>query len=162
MVEQTGGAVDGFICAVGSGGTLAGTGIGLRNMKPGVKIGIADPEGAALFEYYKNYIGTMDSVDELQSTSKVYNFVLEAFGFDPKDTKKKVIEQALTSDLNDPESFANKQKDPRYKELAAAFNFGADGQKDEKFSPRIGATVNVAPGARVLLDSLTSDRLKLV
>jgi cysteine synthase A len=51
---QTGGAVDGFICAVGSGGTLAGTGIGLRNRKPSVKIGIADPEGAALFEYYKN------------------------------------------------------------------------------------------------------------
>lgn len=54
IFEQTGGAVDGFICAVGSGGTLAGTGIGLRNMKPSVKIGIADPEGAALFEYYKN------------------------------------------------------------------------------------------------------------
>ena len=52
--EQTDGKVDGFICAVGSGGTLAGTGIGLRNMKPSVKIGIADPEGAALFEYYKN------------------------------------------------------------------------------------------------------------
>ncbi|WP_377275351.1 cysteine synthase A [Rhizobium sp. R86522] len=54
IYEQTGGAVDGFICAVGSGGTLTGTGIGLRNMKPSVKIGLADPEGAALFEYYKN------------------------------------------------------------------------------------------------------------
>lgn len=54
IYEQTGGGVDGFICAVGSGGTLAGTGIGLRNRKPSVKIGIADPEGAALFEYYKN------------------------------------------------------------------------------------------------------------
>ncbi len=54
IFEQTGGAVDGFICAVGSGGTLAGTGIGLRNRKPGVKIGIADPEGAALYDYYKN------------------------------------------------------------------------------------------------------------
>lgn len=54
IYEQTGGAVDGFICAVGSGGTLAGTGIGLRNRKPSVKIGIADPEGAALYEYYKN------------------------------------------------------------------------------------------------------------
>jgi cysteine synthase A len=54
IFEQTGGAVDGFICAVGSGGTLAGTGIGLRNVKPGVKIGIADPEGAALYEYYRH------------------------------------------------------------------------------------------------------------
>ncbi len=54
IFEQTGGDVDGFICAVGSGGTLAGTGMGLRSRKPGVKIGIADPEGAALYEFYKN------------------------------------------------------------------------------------------------------------
>ncbi|MDQ0453899.1 cysteine synthase A [Rhizobium paknamense] len=54
IFEQTGGAVDGFICAVGSGGTLAGTALGLKNLKPGVKIGLADPEGAALYEFYKN------------------------------------------------------------------------------------------------------------
>ncbi len=53
--EQTGGKVDGFICAVGSGGTLAGTAMALREKSGGrVKIGIADPGGAALYEYYKN------------------------------------------------------------------------------------------------------------
>lgn len=50
--EQTGGAVDGFICAVGTGGTLAGVADGLRARKPGVKIGLADPMGAALHSYY--------------------------------------------------------------------------------------------------------------
>ena len=50
--EQTGGRVDGFICAVGSGGTLAGVAAGLRARKPAVKIGLADPDGAALFHYY--------------------------------------------------------------------------------------------------------------
>jgi len=50
--EQTEGSVDGFICAVGSGGTLAGVAEGLRDRKPGIKIGIADPEGAALYEFY--------------------------------------------------------------------------------------------------------------
>ena len=50
--EQTGGRVDGFICAVGSGGTLAGVEIALRERNPDVKIGLADPMGAALFEYY--------------------------------------------------------------------------------------------------------------
>ncbi len=50
--EQTGGKVDGFICAVGSGGTLAGVAAGLRAENPGVKIGIADPDGAALYSYY--------------------------------------------------------------------------------------------------------------
>lgn len=53
--EQTGGKVDGFICAVGSGGTLAGTATALREKSDGrIKIGIADPGGAALYEYYKN------------------------------------------------------------------------------------------------------------
>ena len=48
--EQTGGRVDGFICAVGSGGTLAGVAMALQ--PGGVKIGLADPEGAALYSYY--------------------------------------------------------------------------------------------------------------
>lgn len=53
--DQTDGKVDGFICAVGSGGTLAGTAMSLREKSGGkVKIGIADPGGAALYEYYKN------------------------------------------------------------------------------------------------------------
>lgn len=48
--EQTEGKVDGFICAVGSGGTLAGVGMALQ--PKGVKIGLADPDGAALYSYY--------------------------------------------------------------------------------------------------------------
>jgi cysteine synthase len=48
--EQTGGEVDGFVCAVGSGGTIAGVAIALQ--PKGVKIGLADPEGAALYAYY--------------------------------------------------------------------------------------------------------------
>ena len=47
---QTGGKVDGFICAVGSGGTLAGVAQALQ--PKGVKMGLADPEGAALYSYY--------------------------------------------------------------------------------------------------------------
>ena len=48
--EQTGGRIDGFVCAVGSGGTLAGVAMALQ--PKGVKIGLADPEGAALYSYY--------------------------------------------------------------------------------------------------------------
>ena len=47
---QTGGKVDGFICSVGSGGTFAGTGIALQ--PKGVKIGLADPDGSAIHNYY--------------------------------------------------------------------------------------------------------------
>ncbi len=48
--DQTGGKVDGFICAVGSGGTLGGVAMALQ--PKGVKIGLADPDGAALYSYY--------------------------------------------------------------------------------------------------------------
>ena len=49
---QTDGKVDGFICAVGSGGTLAGIAGALRARNPKVAIGLADPHGAALYSYY--------------------------------------------------------------------------------------------------------------
>ena len=55
--DQTGGRVDGFVCSVGSGGTLAGIGLALQ--PKGVKIGLADPEGAALYSYYTR--GTFDA-----------------------------------------------------------------------------------------------------
>ncbi|WP_210493930.1 cysteine synthase A [Microvirga antarctica] len=50
--EQTDGKVDGFICAVGTGGTLAGVGMALKARNPGIQIGLADPMGAALFSYF--------------------------------------------------------------------------------------------------------------
>ena len=50
--EQTDGKIDGFVCAVGSGGTLAGVAQALRERNSNVAIGLADPEGAALFNWY--------------------------------------------------------------------------------------------------------------
>jgi len=50
--RQTDGKVDGFICAVGTGGTLAGVARALRERKADVVIGLADPPGAALYSYY--------------------------------------------------------------------------------------------------------------
>ena len=50
--EQTQGKIDGFICAVGSGGTLGGVSMALKARNPDVQIGLADPEGAALYSYY--------------------------------------------------------------------------------------------------------------
>ncbi len=50
--DQTDGKVDGFVCAVGSGGTLGGVSMALKARNPKVKIGLADPFGAALFSWY--------------------------------------------------------------------------------------------------------------
>ncbi|MBV1705031.1 MAG: cysteine synthase A, partial [Hyphomicrobiales bacterium] len=52
ILEQTGGRIDGFVCAVGSGGTLAGVGRALKAADPRIRIGLADPPGAALFSHY--------------------------------------------------------------------------------------------------------------
>jgi len=52
--QQTGGAVDAFVCSVGTGGTLAGIGMYLKECKPSVRIAIADPMGASLYHYYRH------------------------------------------------------------------------------------------------------------
>ncbi|MGH6828251.1 MAG: cysteine synthase A [Rhizomicrobium sp.] len=51
--RQTGGRIDGFICAVGTGGSLAGTAIALKEKKPDVRIAAADPLGAAIYSWIK-------------------------------------------------------------------------------------------------------------
>ncbi|EJT06052.1 cysteine synthase A [Rhizobium sp. CCGE 510] len=57
--KDTDGKIDGFICSVGSGGTLAGVAAGLKAFNADIRIGIADPDGAALYEFYQN--GTLKS-----------------------------------------------------------------------------------------------------
>ncbi len=52
--QQTDGKIDGFICAVGTGGTLAGVEQALRMLNKNIQIGLADPMGAALYNYYAN------------------------------------------------------------------------------------------------------------
>lgn len=59
IFDQTGGRVDGFICAAGTGGTVAGVGIGLKERNKDIQIGLADPMGAALYQYFTT--GTLAS-----------------------------------------------------------------------------------------------------
>ncbi len=60
--EQTGGKLDGFICAVGSGGTLAGVGAVLQ--AKGVKVGLADPEGSGMYKIYTGEENPGNSITE--------------------------------------------------------------------------------------------------
>ena len=54
IFEQTDGKVDGFVCAVGSGGTIGGVSMALKALNPKIMIGLADPYGSKLYEYYQN------------------------------------------------------------------------------------------------------------
>ncbi len=60
--EQTGGKVDGFVCAVGSGGTLAGVGTALQSK--GVKIALSDPEGSGMYKLYTGDENPGNSITE--------------------------------------------------------------------------------------------------
>ena len=52
--EETNGMINGFVSAVGTGGTLAGVGLALKERNPAIRIGLADPMGAALYNFYKH------------------------------------------------------------------------------------------------------------
>ncbi|NBS01439.1 MAG: cysteine synthase A [Rhizobiales bacterium] len=54
IYADTGGKVDAFICAVGTGGTLSGTGMALKRLNPDITIALADPMGSALYQHYTN------------------------------------------------------------------------------------------------------------
>jgi cysteine synthase A len=90
--RDTDGKVDGFICAVGSGGTLGGVSMALKAKNKDVVIGIADPGGAALYNWYKNgelkAEGTSitEGIGQGRVTANLENVVVdEAFRIEDKD-----------------------------------------------------------------------------
>src|SRR5262249_37906951 len=87
----------------------------------------ASPAAAAFnTQYYTDTVANITSVDDFLSNDRLYTYALTAFGLNPDLQSKATIRQVLTSDLSDPDSFAN-SLDSRYRTLAGAFNFAADG-----------------------------------
>ena len=86
---QTAGKVDGFTCAVGTGGTLAGVSIGLKNKNKSIKIALSDPMGSSLYSYIKN--------SKLESKG---NSITEGIGTGriTKNFEKAIIDDAFQTD----------------------------------------------------------------
>lgn len=80
--------------------------------------------------YFAAQIGKVTSADGLINNTRLRTYVLEAVGLESDNVSKTYLKQVLTSDLDDPESVANKAKNPAWKKLAEAFNFKADGTID--------------------------------
>ncbi|WP_457301800.1 DUF1217 domain-containing protein [Phyllobacterium sp. P5_D12] len=80
-------------------------------------------------DYYLNNIGNVKSIDDFMKDTKLYNYALKAFGLEDMAYAKAFIRKVLTEGIDSPDSFANKLTDPRYKELATAFNFVKLGDK---------------------------------
>ena len=87
--SQTAGKVDGFTCAVGTGGTLAGVSIGLKNKNKNIKIALSDPMGSSLYSYIKN--------NKLESKG---NSITEGIGTGriTKNFEKAIIDDAFQTD----------------------------------------------------------------
>ena len=87
--SQTAGSIDGFTCAVGTGGTLAGVSIGLKNKNKNIKIALSDPMGSSLYSYVKN--------KKLESTG---NSITEGIGTGriTKNFDKALVDEAFQSD----------------------------------------------------------------
>ncbi|AYC99671.1 DUF1217 domain-containing protein [Neorhizobium sp. NCHU2750] len=77
--------------------------------------------------YFNANIGKVDNVDDLVNNDEMRTYVLNAFGLDATYTSKSYLKQVLTSDLDDPDSVANKASSDSWKQLAEAFNFQSDG-----------------------------------
>ena len=87
--SQTAGTIDGFTCAVGTGGTLAGVSIGLKEMNKNIKIALSDPMGSALYSHVKN--------NKLESTG---SSITEGIGTGriTKNFDKALVDDAFQSD----------------------------------------------------------------
>ena len=87
--SQTAGSVDGFTCAVGTGGTLAGVSIGLKNKNKNIKIALSDPMGSSLYSHIKN--------NKLESTG---SSITEGIGTGriTKNFEKALVDEAFQTD----------------------------------------------------------------
>ena len=87
--DQTAGSIDGFTCAVGTGGTLAGVSIGLKEKNKDIKIALSDPMGSSLYSYIKNQKleSTGNSITEGIVTARI-----------TKNFDKALIDEAFQTD----------------------------------------------------------------
>jgi hypothetical protein len=76
---------------------------------------------------YKEAVAGVGSISELLANRKIIDFVLVAKGLDPKTVTTDYLKKVLSSDLNNPKSFANTASDPRFADIAASFNFDTKG-----------------------------------
>tara|TARA_Y100001934_G_C12180217_1_gene691128 strand:- start:355 stop:1050 length:696 start_codon:yes stop_codon:yes gene_type:complete len=104
--NQTDGKIDGFVCSVGTGGTLAGVGMFLKTKTSNIKIAIADPMGAALYNYYRfgelkaEGSSITEGIGQARITANLEDAPIdEAFQIDDKEALPIIFDLALEEGL---------------------------------------------------------------
>lgn len=104
--------------------TYLGYAVATRNMATTLNQVASQSQTKRQIDYYNANIGKVTDVDDFMGDYQLYSYAMEAYGLSDMTYAKAFMKQVLTSDLSDSTSFANKLTDTRYKEFAAAFNFG--------------------------------------
>jgi hypothetical protein len=89
--------------------------------------GMSDAQARLRTLNYQANIDKVTSVKQFVKNTTLYEYALTAYGIDPDSVSASTITKVLESDVSDPTSYVNRLGDDRFKALAAAFNFGADG-----------------------------------
>ena len=74
-------------------------------------------------EYYRDHIGSVESIDEFLADRRLYAYAMKAFGLADMTYATAFIRKALEGGIDDDDSFANRLQDPRYREFVETFNF---------------------------------------
>ncbi|HET7412091.1 MAG TPA: DUF1217 domain-containing protein [Pararhizobium sp.] len=107
--------------------TLASFNLVNNDLQASLKRTAADPIVSRDAQYYRDNIGSVTSVDDFVDDYRLFSYAMKAYGLEDMTYAKAFMKKVLESDLSDKSSFANKLTDERYRDFAAAFNFGTDG-----------------------------------
>ena len=101
-------------------------------------------------DYYNKHIGDIKSIDDFMKNDRIYRFAMKAYGLEDMIFAKAMIRKVLEGGVTDKDSYANKLNDPRFKELAKAFDFKALG----------AATTNTEAAQKKTVDAFLRQKLE--
>lgn len=82
-----------------------------------------EPQVEREIAYYRENIKSVKSIDDFMADDRLFNFAMTAHGLDDMSYAKAFMRKVLEGGIDDPESFANRLRDPRYQDFATTFNF---------------------------------------
>jgi poly-D-alanine transfer protein DltD len=101
----------------------------------------SEPQIAREVKNYREQIGKVKSIDDFLQNRDVYNFAMTAFGLKDMIYAKGLIKKVLTDGTDNPAAFSVRMADPRFRELAEAFNFKRYGTSTTAFDRTQQGTV---------------------
>ncbi len=113
-----------------------------QNYSKSLANAVDSPSAQRQTQYFEANIGKVKTVNDLLNNSQLYNYVMNAFGLGSMTYAKGLIREVLTQGVSSGTALANTLNDPRYKALATAFNFAANGAATTSAASTVQTTVS--------------------